>query len=76
MKDSTKVLLGFAAGVAAGVGLYALSQTDKGKEIMKDVGQKAVQLKKEMEDFVHRGKDLAGEMAKKFNGAEKETPLV
>jgi hypothetical protein len=76
MKDSSKVLLGFAAGVAAGVGLYALSQTEKGQEIIKDVSKKVDHIKKDVEGLVSKGKHLAEDLAKKFNGVEKETPVA
>jgi hypothetical protein len=72
MKNSTKVLLGFAAGVAAGAGLYYLSQTEKGKEIVNDINRRAEGLKKGMGDIVDKGKHMAEDLAKKFNGAPKE----
>lgn len=75
MKNSTKVLLGFAAGVAAGAGLYYLSQTEKGKEIVSDINRRAEGLKKGMSDMVDRGKHYAEDLVKKFNGAPKETTV-
>lgn len=72
MKDSTKVLLGFAAGVAAAAGLYAITKTEKGQEVMNDLGKKVDHLKKDMEGVVEKGKHFAEDLAKKFNGSVKE----
>ena len=73
MKDTTKVLLGFAAGVAVTAGLVALSRTEKGKEIVHDLERRTEGLKKGMNDLVEKGKHMAEDLAKKFNGAAKET---
>ena len=75
MKNTTKVLLGFAAGVAAGAGLYYLSQTEKGKEIVNDLGRRAEGLKKGMGDMVDKGKHMAEDLVKKFNGTHQETAV-
>jgi hypothetical protein len=75
MKNSTKVLLGFAAGVAAGAGLYYLSQTEKGKGIINDIGRRADGLKKGVGDMVDKGKHMAEDLVKKFNGKHTE-PVV
>jgi uncharacterized protein YoxC len=72
MKNTTKVLLGFAAGIAAAAGLYALSKTEKGQEVLHDLGKKVDHLKKDVDGLVEKGKHLADDLAKKFNGAVKE----
>lgn len=75
MKDSTKTLLGFAAGVAVGAGLYYLAKTEKGQKVINDIGRRADGLKKGVGDFVEKGKHMAEDLAKKFNGAPKETAV-
>jgi hypothetical protein len=75
MKDSTKVLLGFAAGVAATIGIQYLAKTEKGQKVIHDLGARAEGLKKGVGDFVEKGKHMAEDLAKKFNGAPKE-PVV
>jgi uncharacterized protein YoxC len=72
MKDTTKVLLGFAAGITAAAGLYALARTEKGQQVMNDLSKKVDHLKKDMEGVVEKGKHLAEDLAKKFNGTIKE----
>jgi hypothetical protein len=76
MKDSTKVLLGFAAGVATAASLYALAKTEKGQEIVHDLERRTDGLKKGMGDLVEKGKHMAEDLAKKFNGAARETSNV
>ena len=73
MKDSTKLLLGFAAGVATAASIYALAKTEKGQEIVHDFESRSGDLKKGMGDWVEKGKHMAEDLAKKFNGAAKET---
>jgi len=73
MKNTTKVLLGFAAGVAAGAGLYYLSQTPKGKEIVNDINRRAEGVKKGVGNMVDKGKHMAEDLVKKFNGTPQET---
>ncbi len=75
MKDSTKVLLGFAAGVAATVGLQYLAKTEKGQKVMHDLGERADGFKKGVGNLVEKGKHMAEDLAKKFNGAPKETAV-
>jgi hypothetical protein len=75
MKDSTKILLGFAAGVAAAVGVQYLAKTEKGQKVFHDLGERAEGLKKGMGEFVEKGKHMAEDLAKKFNGAHKETAV-
>jgi hypothetical protein len=76
MKDTTKVLLGFAAGITAAAGLYALARTEKGQQVMNDLGKKVDHLKKDMEGMVEKGKHMADDLAKKFNGSLKEKEPV
>lgn len=76
MKDTTKVFLGFAAGVAVTAGLVALSKTEKGQEVISDLEKRAKKLKKGMDEMVDKGKHVAEDLAKKFNGAPKETPVA
>jgi len=72
MKSTTKILLGFAAGIAVAEGLYAFAKTEKGQEVMNDLGKKVDHLKKDLEGVVEKGKHLAEDLAKKFNGTVKE----
>jgi hypothetical protein len=72
MKDTTKVLIGFAAGLAAAAGLYALMRTEKGKKITADLGNKAAGLKKDLDRLVEKGRAAAGEMTDKLNGRQAE----
>lgn len=76
MKDSTKTLLGFAAGVAVGVGAYAFAKSEKGQKMMKDVGKKMDDLGHEVRNALTKGKNYAGEMAKKVNGTNKEAEVA
>lgn len=72
MKDSTKVLIGFAAGIAATIGVQYLAKTEKGQKVMNDLGARAEGLKKGFGDMVEKGKHMAEDLAKKFNGTPKE----
>lgn len=72
MKDSTKVLIGFAAGVAAVIGVQYLAKTEKGKKVINDLGERAEGFKKGMGDIVEKGKHMAEDLVKKFNGTPKE----
>lgn len=76
MKDSTKTLLGFAAGVAVGAGMYAFAKSEKGQKLMKEVGKKMDDLGKEVRTAITKGKHYAEDMGKKVNGAAKETEVV
>lgn len=75
MKDSTKVLLGFAAGVAAAVGVQYLAKTEKGQKVIHDLGARTEGLRKGMGDIVEKGKHMAEDLVKKFNGTPKETAV-
>jgi hypothetical protein len=72
MKDTTKVLIGFAAGLAAAAGLYALMRTEKGKKITADLGTRAAGLKKDLDQLMEKGRAAAGDMADKLNGRQAE----
>lgn len=76
MKDSTKTLLGFAAGVAVGVGAYAFAKSETGKKLAKEVGKKVDDLGHEVRNALSKGKNYAGEMAKKMNGTSKEAEVA
>ena len=76
MKDNTKVLLGFAALVTAAAGLYALAKTEKGQQVVADLGKKVDTLKKDMGDLVEKGRHIAEDLAKKYNSVQKETTNV
>jgi len=65
MKDSSKLLLGFMAGVAAGVGIYALAQTDEGKDILKKA-------KKQADELAKNAKDLVDKAKQKVNSAQED----
>lgn len=56
MKASTKVLLGIAAGMAAGLGLYALSQTEQGKQILKKAKDEADGLAQKAKDLMDKAR--------------------
>jgi hypothetical protein len=66
MNDNAKMLLGFAAGVAAGIGLYAFLQSDKGKEMLHDLQDKMDDLKDGMADLAEQGRKAAENMKKGF----------
>ncbi len=83
MKDSTKTLLGFAAGIAVGASAYALSKTDKGQKVIKSVSKKVDDISKDVKGLIEKGKvaaeDLSKDITKKFNGAVskvKETEIT
>lgn len=73
MKDSTKVLLGFAAGIAVSAGLFAASRTDKGKKVTRDLGRRAASFKRELDELVEKGRETADQIAEKLNGKQLET---
>jgi cytochrome c556 len=76
MKDSAKTLLGFAAGVAVGAGMYAFAKSEKGQKLMKEVGKKMDDLGKEVRNAITKGKHYADDMAKKVNATAKEAEVV
>lgn len=63
MKDSSKILLGFVAGVAAGIGIYALGQSDTGKKWVKKAKNSADKWKHKVEELVHKQKKVASDLA-------------
>ena len=65
MKDSSKLLLGFMAGVAAGIGLYALSQSEQGQELLKKAKDQA-------DDLASKAKDLYDKTVDKVNSAKEQ----
>ena len=67
MSGNSKLLLGFAAGIAAGVGIYALLKTEKGQKIVTELKKKASDLKTEMEGLAAKGKGMAENMKEKFS---------
>ncbi len=68
MKDSTKTLIGFAAGIAVGATAIALAKTEKGQKVMKGVSKKLDTIGEDVKHIVEKGKHAAEDFAKKFNG--------
>ncbi|HMP94245.1 MAG TPA: YtxH domain-containing protein [Phnomibacter sp.] len=66
MSDNKKLLLGFAAGVAAGVGIYAFSQTRQGKEMVKKAKRKLRSMQTQMEDLAEKGKEAMDNLKGKY----------
>jgi hypothetical protein len=56
MKGSSKALLGFLAGVAAGAGLYAFLKSDEGKAFKEKMKNAAGDLKDELATLAKKGK--------------------
>lgn len=63
MKDNSKMLLGFMAGVAAGIGVYALTQSEGGKKWVKKAKNSADKWKHKVDDLIHRQKKAAEDLA-------------
>ena len=59
MSKNSKLILWIAAGVAVGVGIYALLQTDEGKKMMNSAKDMAGKWKGEIKDLLNKGKKLA-----------------
>jgi gas vesicle protein len=78
MKDSTKTLLGFAAGVAVGAAALSLAKTEKGQKAIKGVSKKLDVIGEDVKHMVEKGKHAAEDLAKKFNGklSSKEAEIV
>lgn len=72
MKRETKIALGILGAAAAGIIIGGLFYTDKGKEIRRQLGSKATDLKDNIADLVNRGKQKASEtmsdISRKMNG--------
>lgn len=60
---SKKVLLGFIAGVAAGVGIYALLQSEEGQKWVQSAKDTAGKWKEEIDDLLKKGKEMASDAA-------------
>jgi len=78
MKDSTKTLLGFAAGVAVGAAALALAKSEKGQKVIKGVSKKLDVIGEDVKHIVEKGKHAAEDLAKKINGkiGTKEAEIV
>lgn len=63
MKGNSKILVGFIAGVAAGVGAYALLKSEKGQELVEEIKDVASKWKSEIDDLLHKGKKAAEDIA-------------
>lgn len=63
MSKNSKIVLGIAAGVAVGVGIYALLQTEEGKKFMETAKEKAGQWKDDIADLIKKGREMAPDPA-------------
>jgi hypothetical protein len=61
MKGSTKTLLGFLAGVAAGVGVYAFLKSKEGQALKEKIKDAAGDLKDELANLAEKGKQKMDE---------------
>jgi gas vesicle protein len=68
MKGSSKVLVGFIAGVAAGAGIYALLKSEKGQELVNEIKDVASKWKEEIDGLLQKGKDVAEDVAEEAAG--------
>jgi uncharacterized protein HemX len=66
MSGNSKLLLGFAAGLAAGLGLYAFLKSEKGQQTLSQLKRKANDLKEDMEALTEKGKQMAEDLKQKF----------
>lgn len=69
MKDSSKVLLGFVAGVAAAAGIYALAKSEKGQQLIEEIKDTASQWKEELDSLLRKGKKAAEETEEDIEGS-------
>lgn len=78
MKDSTKTLIGFAAGVAVGATAIALAKTEKGQKVIKGVSKKLDVIGEDVKHIVEKGKHAAEDFAKKLNNkiSSKDAEIV
>ena len=63
MTSNQKTMMGFLAGIAAGVGIYAFLQSETGRELLGDLKDKAEGWKDDVTDMVDKGKAKANEWA-------------
>ncbi len=71
MKGSTKTLLGFLAGAAAGAGLYAFLKSEEGKAFKEKIKNAAGDLKDELANLAEKGKQKMNEWEAGNNEAKK-----
>ena len=57
MKKSTQTLLGFLAGAAAGIGIYAFLQSEQGKEWWQKMKDKSGDFKDSLSDLAQKAED-------------------
>lgn len=72
MKGSSKTLLGFLAGIAAGVGLYAFLKSDEGKAFKEKVKNAAGDLKDELATLANKGKQKMEEWEASNSSAKQD----
>jgi hypothetical protein len=72
MKGSTKTLLGFLAGVAAGAGLYAFLKSDEGKAFKEKMKNAAGDLKDELATLAKKGKQKMEEWEASNSNAKQD----
>ena len=66
MTGNSKLLLGFAAGIAAGIGVYAFLRTEKGQKVVQQLRKKADDLKVDMDALAEKGKKMADDLKNKY----------
>jgi len=70
--DNKKMVFGFLAGVAAGVGLYAFLKSDQGKAVLDDAKATAEEWQKEFETLLAKGKTMAEDLGQKVREAKMD----
>ena len=66
MNNNAKMWLGFMAGLAAGIGVYAFLQSERGKEMVNDLKEKLDDLKDDVADMMDKGRKTAQDMKESF----------
>lgn len=72
MKGSTKTLLGFLAGVAAGVGVYAFLKSKEGQAFKEKLKNAAGDLKDELANLAEKGKQKMNEWETSNNSSKQD----
>jgi len=72
MKGSTKTLLGFLAGIAAGAGLYAFLKSKEGEAFKEKIKNAAGDLKDELANLAAKGKQKMDEWESSNSSAKQD----
>ena len=61
-----KLLVGFLAGLATGLSMYAFLKSEKGREVVEAAKDKAGKWQHDLEGMMEKGKKMAGDFKDKM----------